>query len=95
MLLEDVELVEEERGTVGLDRKLERPELHIADRLAVRLGDPEGEGGIAKLRLPVGDAEARQEGVEILGPIEMGEGVAEARVEDAVERCGIGGAASR
>src|SRR5690242_2707705 len=89
MLLEDVELLEEDGRAAGFDRKLQRPELHVADRLAAGLGNAEGVSGIVQLRFPVSDAEAREEGVEVLRPIEVSESVAEARVEDPVERGGV------
>src|SRR5215218_193368 len=66
MLLEDIELVDEQRRPVRLDWDLERPELHVADRLPVHLGETEGKVRVPQLFFPVSDTKARQEGIEVV-----------------------------
>src|SRR5438045_7965508 len=90
IVFEDVELVEQQRRAVLFDRELQRAELRIANRSAVGFGDAAGEGGVVELLLPVGNPDAGQESIEVLLAIEMREGVAKYRVEDAVERGRIG-----
>jgi hypothetical protein len=48
-----------------------------------------GERRISELRLPIFDAEAREKFVEVFGPIEVAESIAEDRVEDSIEFCRI------
>ena len=86
MLLQEIELIEKHCRPVRLIGNLEGAQLYISGWLAVHLGEAKCIGRIPKLFLPVLDAEARQEGVEVLRAVEVSEGLAEARVEDPIER---------
>ena len=86
MLLRDVNLVKEKRGSRRFDRDVERAELRIAGDLAVSFGNPEGIGRIGEITLPIADRIAGQERLEILSAVQMPEGLAKDRVEQAVER---------
>ena len=95
MLVENVDLAKLDRAFVGLDRKRGGPELHIADDLAVHLGDAEAVARIGEFLRPCLGRELGEECGQVLRAVEMGEGVAEALSEHAVDgrQVGDGGVA--
>ena len=68
------------------DWKVGRPELGEADRLAVHLGDAQGEGGVGDFLRKSLRRHSGEEGVEVLRLIKMGERLDEAAREQARDR---------
>ena len=66
--------------------KVHRADLGIADRPAIQLGDAEGKARVSKLGMPPFKREIGHEGGEVLGPVEMGEGLGEDRPEQAIDQ---------
>ena len=75
--LEHVELAQLDRRALRLDRQRRRTDLGIGDRLAFHLAEPDREARIGELGAPALLAVILEEGREILGRVEMAEGLDE------------------